>query len=216
MPKFVNTNDHPVRARNGTVLVRIRPGQVVEADGDYADSLESVPGVENATQAQAKRHEDAVAAAAAVGQGGEPGRRLAEKLALGPARTALRLAVAAPLRRVIGDDAAPLGPASGEVSTKAQEAVKDEAHRRAFAPGERLPGDRVAGVGTPPDMIPASSDPSSGEIENAQARNAERAEQVLEELGEAGRDVLASKPYESTPADDAPADEPDESDESGE
>lgn len=208
MPTFVNNNAHPVRVQKGAGLQRLRPGQVVEADGEYADALSATPGVDNATKkasdAYAKSEEQRRAADAE----GEPGRRLSEKLALGPARTAIRRAVAAPLRRVVGDDAAPHGPASGELSSKAEEAAKSDAGRRAFAPGEALPGQKVKGVGTPPALLPASSDPSSGEVHNAQADAAEQAEEALDVLQEAGEDVIASKPYESTPPDDDSADKP--------
>lgn len=205
-PSFVNTNSHPVRVDRPSPtpgrpskLVRLRPGQVVEAEGEYADSLAATPGVENATEEQAKVHEASVAQHRREGEMPGLGTRLGEKLALGPARVALRRAIHAPLRRVVGDDAAPLGPPSGETSSKAQEAVKDDAHRRAFADHERLPGERVRGAGAPPLLIPASADPRSGEIENAQARNAEQAERLLEDLAEAGRDVLESEPWTADP-----------------
>lgn len=182
MPAFVNSNPHAVRVMrqrgDGTDerLVRLVPGEVVEADGAFADALCETPGVETADSGAAEAWQGRQDAEQVVGAMPGDGSRISAKLALGPIRAAVRIAtVAAPLRRVVGDDSAPMAPVSGRVTTKDEMAQESAEHARAFGPNEARPGDEIAepGPGTPSGVR------ESGEvIHNAQVENAELAEEM--------------------------------------
>jgi hypothetical protein len=179
-PSFVNDKPHAVRVEdeNG-VLRRLVPGRVVEADGKYADNLKAA-GLSSASEDDQRSWEKHVAEGS--GPSSEGATRLASKLLLGPIRVAGRLAAAAPLRRVVGDDAAPYGPPSGTVTTKAEAAKVSDADRRAFADHEALPGEEIPHAGTPNPSLPAAAGVSSEEIHNAQVQNATLAEEVAKEV----------------------------------
>jgi hypothetical protein len=120
MPKFVNTADHPIRVKDddGT-LRRLRPGQVVEADGKFADALKGTSGVEAANQSHEKAYADSRAKSG--GPDDEPGPDELQPTNVGPALAALsKLTVSDPLNVVRGDDAAPHGPGTGTISTRAE------------------------------------------------------------------------------------------------
>ena len=179
MPAFVNSNPHAIRVRdeNG-VEKRVLPGQVVDASGAYADNLKGTGGVETANAEQRKAYEDRQTGDVTGG----PARRLAAKRSLGPMRIAIRHAtIAAPLRRVIGDDQAPYGPETGVVTTKA--GADDPAH---FEPNEARPVGKVDANDEVVDGLPSSAVPTSPAIHNAQVENAEVAEGVAERLLEEG------------------------------
>jgi hypothetical protein len=175
MPTFVNTNSHPVRVRDEDgVEQRVLPGQVVDASGAYADRLKSTGGVDTANAEQKRAYADRDTGDVTAG----PARRLRAKNRLGPMRVAIRHAtIAAPLRRVVGDDQAPFGPGTGTVTTKA--GADDPAH---FEPNEARPIGEVEG-GSPIEAgLPSSAIPTSPDIHNAQVDNAEKAEAVAEEI----------------------------------
>jgi hypothetical protein len=68
-----------------------------------------------------------------------PSRRDRQRARLKDARHTVRAeSVSEPLQRVVGDDEAPFGPPTGEVSTKVDEARKGVAERIAFADHEAL------------------------------------------------------------------------------
>lgn len=208
-PSFVNDKSHPVRVKDedGTER-RIVPGRVVEAEGKFADNL-SAAGLSTATDEDARSWENE-SARRSGGVTDGPATRLAAKLALGPIRVLGRVAVAAPLRRVVGDDSAPLGPPSGTISTKAAEAAKDDRSREAFADFEALPGESIEHAGTPNPSLPVGATVSSEEIHNAQVANAEQAEDVAQMLNEraAELDVEAQfKPGEPSGSSSTPAGE---------
>lgn len=186
-PSFINENSHPVRvtrpselAGGASELVRIVPGQIIEADGAFADALEGTRGVNKASSEDENTYEAELERRQNEHAGPAPG--LDAKLAIGPARIAVRAAVAAPLRRVVGDDAAPHGPASGTVTTKAEAARVDNVEREAFAQHERLPEETIPGVDL--EALPAALgafDHTSSQVETAQAINAELAEEAAQE-----------------------------------
>ncbi len=195
--KVVNTNPHPVRVdkphpiSGAPSLQRIIAGQVVEAEGAFLDNLLATAGVESAS----KGAEDAWAEDVERGDvaGAMPGdaSRLSAKMALGPQRVALRHAtVAAPLRRVVGDSTAPVGPPSGVVTTKGEVVGdgSDEELTRAYAQNEALPGQSIEGVGEPDPLLPSSAVPTEPEIFNAQVANAEAAEEAARRWVNGGQD----------------------------
>lgn len=192
-PSFVNDNSHPIRVddENGKAQ-RIRPGAVVSADGAYADRLSSTAGVREASADDQRSFDDAEAARRGTAPGEGNSARMAAKLALGPARVALRSAsVAAPLQRVIGDDQAPYGPGTGVVTTKG--AVVDglpvgHPDREAFAQGEAR--EFVEGAGTPAPMLPRSAIVTSPEVHNAQAAATQQAEEVASEIADGAQGIV--------------------------
>ncbi len=176
MPKLVNTNDHPVRVKRGEnePLVRLVPGQVVECDGEYADRLSATAGVETASKDHVKRWEAKLERGRTRSAMPGDGSRLAAKSAISPARTQLRASViSAPLQRVVGDDAAPQGPPSGTITTKAEAATSGKpGDLQAFAQGEELAvaGEKVEGSGaTDHDVL--SGRATEPDIHNAQVDN---------------------------------------------
>lgn len=189
---FVNKNPHPVRVRKPVnagpdTLVRLRPGQVISADGEFADNLENTPGVEHASDSDERswerERERYTDENAMVGEAS----RLGDKLRLSPLRVALRHAtIAAPLRRVVGDDAAPYGPPSGTVTSKGQivEGLEPgHPDRVAFAENEAVPGETIEHAAQPEPLLPISTKPTSEEIHNAQVANVEAAEELIAEAG---------------------------------
>jgi hypothetical protein len=115
MPKFVNKNAHPVRVSDGKRLRRLVPGQVVTAEGEFADNLQSTSGVDTA----GSNHEKEWDAKRSRTTSSEAGPEALQMVDPGPAITALgKVAVSDPLQVVVGDDAAPRGPGTGTITTR--------------------------------------------------------------------------------------------------
>jgi hypothetical protein len=188
MPTFINKNNHPVRvpSQEGQVasLPRIMPGQVVEADGFFADRLAATPGVDEASGDEASEYRERRDAERE--QAMNPGPALRQQAAdlLGPARVEARmLSVVGPLQRVIGDDQAPYAPPTGTITTK--QAVRREAADadnqavvQAFGPNEAY--FEVEGV-EPENPIDATVR-SSPSIHNTQAANQDAAEEAANRI----------------------------------
>lgn len=188
MPTFVNKNDHPARVPHpsGGPLRRIVPGQVVEAEGEYADTLGSLSGFETASGDDKLRWERRQESQRVAGAMPGDGSRIASKLAIGPVRQQIRMqTIVAPLQRVVGDDAAPYAPDSGTITTKAQQAQVSPEHAQAMAAGEvnAVLGERVEGVpaATNADIV-VTGDVTQDQIHNAQVENRELAEQAGQEF----------------------------------
>lgn len=182
MPKLVNRNPHPIRPKgpDGN-LVRIVSGQVVDADGDYADALSQTSGVESASSDEVKAWDAKLDAARTGGAMPGDGSRLSSKLAISPALLAARMAATvAPLQRVVGDDAAPQGPPSGTITTRGQAATSgDDRDLKAFAQGEELvmQGEKVEAPGAS-ELDVLAGRATQSDIHNAQVDNADAAEAV--------------------------------------
>ena len=179
MPKLVNRNDHAVRARdeNGRSH-RLRPGQVVDADGAQADALKGVSGVESASSSD----EDAYNETLAQGSSDEVGEGQTAMELYAKARLDGKiLTVVLPLQEVIGDNAAPFGPPTGTITTKqaiAAEADPDSLTSKAFGDHERTadqaddemlqPVEREQARGV------AALEEAKAHVEEVHAENAER------------------------------------------
>ena len=165
MAYLKNPLDHAVRVydENGS-LRRVRPGQVVEADGDFEKNLKAV-GAESASQSDYETYEDDRRSA---GPSEDVTRSAINSETINEARRAARAATVANLNEVHGDDDAPLGPPSGTVTTK-QAVVREggPAEKRAFGDHERLPEE--------------ADNESLSEIERKQAANKAPVEQAVEE-----------------------------------
>lgn len=137
MPYFKNDNDHPIRVDDGSGnLRRIAPGSIVDATGQFADNLKDTGGV---SQASKEDREKWVEGRRVSTERTDEQKRNAR---IGEARVEARsLAVAVPLTRVVGDDAAPDGPPSGTITSAATVAAKGRDEKQAFAPGEADPAD---------------------------------------------------------------------------
>lgn len=178
MPKFVNTNAHPIRVRDGDRLRRVRPGQVVEADGAYADGLKGTSGVEAANQTHEKAWSEQRAKFS--GPSDEPGPDELAAVNPGPALAALgKLAVSDPLNVVIGDDSAPHGPGTGTITTR------QEAH----AEGDVL--DKLAFGNTGLEQSKA---------EGATGQTAKEPERLAAELGTEAEEVAAVVSEQTAPS----------------
>lgn len=180
MPKLVNTNPTPARVDNGKgVLQRILPGQVVSAEGAYADNLTATNGFETASSQDVERWDAELERRRMKAAMPGDGSRLSQKLAIGPARQALRMqTTVAPLQRVIGDDAAPQGPPSGTITTRGEAATSGEpGDLRAFAQGEELiaQGIKVPAPGASEQDVLAGR-ATGADIHNAQVDNMQAAE----------------------------------------
>lgn len=185
MPKLVNTNPTPARVDNGKgVLQRILPGQVVNAEGAYADNLTATSGFQSASSEDINRWDDELDRRRMKGAMPGDGSRLSQKLALGPARQALRMqTTVAPLQRVIGDDAAPQGPASGTITTRGDAATSGKpGDLRAFAQGEELiaQGVKIDAPGASEQDVLAGR-ATGADIHNAQVDNMKAAEAAAKE-----------------------------------
>lgn len=172
---FVNDNAHAIRVGKpqqgaGDKLVRILPGEVVAASGEYADRLKVTTGVRTAEDGDRDRWEQLRAERATTTTDSPAHSRVLVDAGLEVAVSLRRALVAAPLQRVIGDDTAPYGPPSGTISTKLDvvAAADSEREREAFAAGEAILAGPVEGAGLPDPAMPAATSPSSGEVHNAQ------------------------------------------------
>lgn len=180
--KLVNKNSHPARVRHpsGGPLRRILPGQVVEADGEFADTLKSTPGFETASSDDVKRHEAALDRARTKSAMPGDGSRINAKNAIVPALQEVRMqTIVAPLQRVIGDDAAPHAPESGTVTTRRDAALAGDAlDREAFARHDVLGLDSEVVLGAAPatnaEIVTGTA--TQEQIHNAQVENARAAD----------------------------------------
>jgi hypothetical protein len=155
MPKFVNTADHPVRvADESGALRRVVPGQVVEADGKFADNLKGTNGIESAK----KEHEDAYAERQAARTGASRDRAILEQAT--EARAAARSLASADAQVVRGDDQAPHGPGTGTITTK--QALAEEGEGEAFAQGEAI------NIGEVAEGEDVAGRPNGGKVHNQQ------------------------------------------------
>jgi hypothetical protein len=136
MPEFVNNLDHPVRVANDQgESVKVRPGQVINADGAFADNLKAIDGVDEATDEDREAWENRDPTVSDITSG-----KVSLEQELSDARVRGRVAsIAVPLNQVIGDDNAPIGPPSGTITTKQAVARIGPVEKRAFADHERLP-----------------------------------------------------------------------------
>lgn len=158
--EYVNKNTHAAHVKgNDGQLVRLAPGQVVNADGAFADNLSTTPGVAEASSADKKAWEGT---AAATETEAAPTPSSLVNDAIVEARAAATKLLAATNQLVIGDDQAPYGPPSGVVTTA--QAVKDKEH---FA---HLSAGHVGEVdgGTAEGKIGGSEVPTSAEVHNSQ------------------------------------------------
>lgn len=213
MPSFVNSHDHPVRIadENGN-LQRYTPGQVVKAEGRNADLLVESGAFETAT-------EEDVQAFDASRRGMQPGGlRIAAKDALSGALLYLRqMTVSGPANVVIGDDAAPVGPPSGTITTKHEVALKGgPREQRAFAPNEAPadPSRKVGeGYGTP-EGLPGGATVSQEQVYNDQVDNAVAATQAAQQLIDTGEGSVEYEDYleddEGDEGDGSPAESEDQ------
>lgn len=182
MPKLVNKNSHPARVRhpNGGPLRRILPGQVVEADGEYADTLSATPGFETASSDDVKRHEATLDRARTKSAMPGDGSRINAKNAIVPALQEVRMqTIVAPLQRVIGDDAAPHAPESGTVTTRKEAALAGDAlDREAFARHDVLGLDSevVLSADAATNAALVTGTATQEQIHNAQVENARAAD----------------------------------------
>jgi hypothetical protein len=144
MPKFVNTNAHPVRVKDDKGnLRRVRSGEVVSADGALADSLKDSRGVESASDEHEKAWQEKLEARRMPS--GET--RDSEAIANAHERVVenRRSLVSDPLQVVIGDAEAPFGPEPGvEATPSVQDAVADQTENPEAQAGEDQPGSRRA------------------------------------------------------------------------
>lgn len=191
--EFVNGNDHPVRVnrpRSGQPdeLVRLIPGQVVQADGAFADNLQATPGVRSAGDDDAERWEQISADRAGVPTAGYPHSRTGIEAALDVGISLRRALIAAPLQRVVGDDQAPLGPGSGTVTTKLDVvAAGGEVERQAFAPGEAIGVGPVEGAGEVDPRLGGVA-PTGAEAHNTQLAAQQEANEIAREVVIPGSD----------------------------
>lgn len=200
MPLFKNDREHAVRVQKPSPLgndrlVRVLPGATLDADGEYADNARAA-GLVDATEDDRSAWEQVRRTGAVTAA---MGTRLAAKLSLGPQLVGIRQAlIVAPLRRVIGDDMAPYGPASGVITTKGAVVGdgSDYEARRAFADNEAVAGQRVPGAGEVDPLMGVAVVPSQAEVHNSQVTNAEMGELAAEAFvqGEvAGAEVGAAQ-----------------------
>lgn len=187
MPKLVNRNPHAIRARdeNGDNH-RLRAGQVVDCSGPQADALKGVSGVDTATKDDEKAWD---VARGIKDTGGARSSIVSVTGVLTQARVAGRMAsVVVPLNEVIGDDAAPLGPPSGVITTKQAVAREGELENQKFGQRERMPEDADN------EKLPA--------VERQQAANVAALEELHEEvLAETKGDAVEADEPVETPAD---------------
>jgi hypothetical protein len=179
MPKLVNRNSHAVRARdeNG-VEHRLRSGQVVDASGPQADALKGIANVESAN----KSDEEAWDRARGRKDRGDSSATIVHVTGvLTQARVAGRMAsVVVPLNEVVGDDAAPLGPPSGTITTKQAVAREGQLENEKFGQRERLPEDAEN------ERLP--------DVERKQAENIAVLEEVHNEVLEEASSAVSSAP----------------------
>jgi hypothetical protein len=160
--EYVNKNPHFAAVENNDgKLQRIQPGEVVEADGGFADRLSRCPGVESASSADKKAWDGRNDTAAVASAGPTP--QSAVQDALAEARGHIAAATAALNQIVIGDDQAPYGPPSGVVTTV--QAVKDPEH---FGPLSAAHVGPVPDADTAAGKIGGLEQATGAEVHNSQ------------------------------------------------
>jgi hypothetical protein len=185
---YRNTNKHGVSIGSG----RQRAGSVFSADGDDAQKWGEVPGVEKASK---KDYDDQRSERTANNPSSEKsGEMLARQRITDQRVEHRRLTVSGPLQRVVGDDQAPLGPPTGTLSTKREEAEKDLAHRLAFGPNEAKEK-----VPEPEEKFTGHAVPKGQLVHNEQQENREVANATAEELNEMDREGSSSEGESAPP-----------------
>jgi hypothetical protein len=151
MPLFQNTNSHAVRTEdNDGRRRRVRTGEVLSADGAFADRLKAINGVETASKADLETYQKSRQA----DTGGQDARApLAAKL--GEVRAAAAALLTALDQVVVGDDQAPFGPPTGTITTKQAAGAKEphafgtnEAFQSGQVDGEPVTAAAITGSGT--------------------------------------------------------------------
>ena len=188
MPEVVNKLPHGVRVKdeNGDEH-RLRAGQVKSVEGDAADRLLAVEGVEQASSEDKESWDTEYARMSGrVTDAPTIGASLEDSI--NNARRHVRIAsVAMPLNTVIGDDDAPLGPPSGTITTKQAVARQSLVDRGAFSDHEHLPEDAESGKLSEVEQAQAEARAALEELHN----------EVLDEANEAGVEAATTSP-EST------------------
>jgi hypothetical protein len=187
MPVFRNENKHGV---NPSGSQRVPAGQAVEVSDEDAKSYRSLGGL---TELRGQEAKDATRAQEEE-QSSVPSRRERQNQRIRELRIESRgQAVVAPLQRVVGDNEAPYGPPTGEVSTKVDEAQKDLAHRIAFADHEALEP-----VDEPDEPLTPHSVVKSQVIHNRQHEALLEAQPDLSEEGAGAEPQSQGKPQQSS------------------
>lgn len=180
--ELINTNNQRVEPTEG---VRLKAGQVGHFDGVDADRLLALDGVHPLDSDEGdeyvKAHPEVVTSEASA------------SLVLSDALTAVSRAQAvitqAPQQRVIGDDEAPLGPPTGTVTTRHQQAELSPVDAAAFAPNEalaseapeeRIPESRATRAGSAFDA--AKEQGSASPQRDVQAQAAADVQPLVEEI----------------------------------
>lgn len=208
---FVNTNPHPARikrVRDGKPdeLVRVLPGQVVQADGAFADAVRGTAGFREADDEDRENARRLALEALGTPSEGPADSRIGIDAALSASVDLRRALIAAPLQRVIGDDAAPAGPPSGAITTKIG-AQDSPLGQRSYGENEAPQTGRVEGAGLPDPNLPLAATPSHAEVHNAQVEAALAADEVARQtVAPPGREggsasVEVSEPYEDVNVD---------------
>jgi hypothetical protein len=180
MPDLVNTLDHPVRVTADGREHRVVPGQVVSAEGELADALVALRGIETADDDHREAWEAERARRAGQISPVTAGGPSMDKALTDLRSLARKVSVAVPLNQVIGDDDAPLGPPSGTITTKQAVARVDEEHNKAFGNRERMPEDREKNL-SPVERLQAEAAAEVESIHN----------ELLEDQAEQGNEAVS-------------------------
>lgn len=174
--EYVNKNTHiAVVKNNDGKLQRLAPGEVVNADGAFADALAQCPGVQSASSADKQAWQSRNDTSAAANS--DPTPASATQDALAEARRHIAAATAALNQIVIGDDQAPYGPPSGVVTTV--QAVNDPEH---FGPLSADHVGRVDGAGTAEGQIAGIAQATGAEVHNSQVEVSKQTADLAEQL----------------------------------
>lgn len=174
--ELVNKNPHDAYVKNNDgTLQRVLPGQVVNADGGFADRLQETPGFDSASQSDKKAWAESNSTADAENVEQTPSGKINK--ALGDLRTAAQAFLAATNQVVIGDDQAPYGPPSGTVTTV--QAVNDPAHFGTHSAAHVGP---VGEGDTAADLIGGVEQATGAHVHNSQVEAADAANSVAEQL----------------------------------
>lgn len=174
---YVNKNSHiAVVKNNDGTLQRLQAGEVVSADGAFADRLAATPGVQSATSADKSAWDSRNDTSAAENTSPTPSSEV--NAAVLEARVAAQRLLAATNQLVIGDDQAPYGPPSGVVTTV--DAVKDPEHFGPLSAAHvgSVEGDTAAG------KLGGVELPTSAEVLNSQVEAHAAVDAVASQLAE--------------------------------
>lgn len=176
-PVIRNDNSHAVYP-GGKRDLRLEAGEVSVREGDEADALLALDGVNELGGDEGQSALDAYRAERGPVTTGESGAAKLEREVAEVRNAATLVGTSAPLQRVIGDDQAPLGPPTGTISTKAVEAAKSDAQRAAFGDHEALPGEKV----TTPQVPSPAGGPTGDEVHDRQVETTEAVDEVAQGL----------------------------------